>query len=156
MEQRFGAWGISRDRTQAWSLFTSVSLSRILHEVGHYLCSSLYPCCQEQELAPGSCYSIFKKNKYKYKNELLWGLRESVALDFCAGVGGDSIKKKLEVGRKRCFGARWGVDCKTWGILPQLDTFIWESRARRGGSWWLAVVLVVREGILEKVVQQNL
>lgn len=39
-------------------------------------------------------------------NELLWGLRESVDLDFCTGVGGDSVKRKLEVDRKSCFGAR--------------------------------------------------
>lgn len=43
---------------------------------------------------------------------------------------------------KSCFGARGGVDCEMWGILPQWDTVIEESRARKGEAgcllrfWW--------------------
>ena len=37
-------------------------------------------------------------------NELFWGLRESMDLEFCTRIGGDSIKRKLEVGRKSCLG----------------------------------------------------
>lgn len=65
---------------------------------------------------------------------------ESVDLDFC--TSDDGTKRKLEVGRKSCFGARGGVDCEMWGILSQWDTVIEESRAGKGEAgcllrfWW--------------------